>query len=150
MEWHILKINLYNKCRALMSFANKTLLINYFITILSSHSKKTQNIYAFCRKGELIWCFQNTLLCTTDMASYLSPSRGHSQLSPVAVVRIAWHCCRVLWQAWALSSLSNSVEPSFPHWCTLPHPGAPFFLSALQTPTSATVESVHLNEYQCH
>lgn len=83
-------------------------------------------------------------LCTTEKASYLSPSRGHSQLSPLTVVRVARHCSRVLRQARTLSRLSNNVEPCFPHWCTLPHPAAPLLLSAGQTTATATVQSVHL------
>lgn len=79
-----------------------------------------------------------------ELASDLSPSTGDSELSPVTVVRVARHCCGVLGQAWTLDRLSNRVEPSFPHRCTLPHPGTPLFLGTLHTPAAAPVQSVYL------
>lgn len=97
----------------------------------------------FVTKGEMM-ALWSAFLCTTEMASYLSPPRGHSLLSPVTVVGIARHCGRVLGQARALGRLSNSVKPCFPHGCTLPQPGAPLLLGALQTTPAATVHSVHL------
>lgn len=87
---------------------------------------------------------RSAVLCTTEMASYLPPSRGDSQPSPVTVVGIARHCGRVLGQARALGRLSHGVKTCFPHRCALPQPGAPLLLGARQTTAAATVQSVHL------
>lgn len=114
--------------------------------ILSSISPLPEKIHRciLSNNGEIIQC--SVYLCTKEMASYLSPSRGHNMVSPLTVVRIAWHCCRVLRQTGTLCRLSYSVKPCFPHWCTLPQSGAPLVLGTHETPTAATVQSVHLWE----
>lgn len=141
IEWYILRITLYYKGGALKSFGGKTLKLS--IVILLAHSKENTCINLSCQ-GEMMGHLWSAFLSSTELAGYLSPSRGDSRLSPATVVRIARHCGRVLGQARTLGRLSNSVEPCFPHWCTLPHPSAPLFLSALHTTAAAPVQSVYL------
>lgn len=141
IEWYILRITLYYKGGALKSFGGKTLKLS--IVILLAHSKENTCINLSCQ-GEMMGHLWSAFLSSTELAGYLSPSRGDSRLSPATVVRIARHCGRVLGQARTLGRLSNSVEPCFPHWCTLPHPSAPLFLSARHTTAAAPVQSVYL------
>lgn len=115
----------------------------YSLSVLSFGKK-----YILLCKVEMLWRFEVLFIGTTEMASYLSPSRGDSRLSPVTVVGIARHCGRILRQARALCRLRNSVKACFPHWCTLPHTGAPLLLSALHTAAATAVQSVHLPHEQ--
>lgn len=78
------------------------------------------------------------------MTNGLSPPRGISQPSPLAVIWVTGHRGGVLRQSRALGGLSDGVEPCFPHRCTLPQPAAPLFLSALHAAAAATVQPVHL------
>lgn len=113
----------------------------YSNTLLSLKKNTCMNLSC---QGEMMGHLWSAFLSSTELAGYLSPSRGDSRLSPATVVRIAWHCGRVLGQARTLGRLSNSVEPCFPHWCILPHPSAPLFLSTLHTTAAAPVQSVYL------